>query len=456
MYPPLIKQKLQSKSLSYKPSAIIVGQTGAGKTTLANKLCKTNHVAGAGRGSLTQNNFRNNVSVGMNAFWLIDTPGTDSSTDTYKHAFLLRTALTQVAINTIFVVMKFEHRFEKMVDIFYLQPVHHYGKRIVVMVSHMDQSKNVEKDFQEICEVFAEQCPDVSNVIFYSEESQADEVANFMFSCISNMKAEQIQISDEDFHLNFNTFEATSEMRRSFDEYKRKANGKAEANYAYIRGGMLQQEHENDKDNVLHMLMVTFKYELDDLYDDFVKQHGAKMIDMNYFTFSIKMQGENVKLCDEFSNAVIPLMTYNLFDNQDPRNLIKQCPHCQLIWYKTEGCDGVTTCGNRTFETPASGSSFRDLFNYVKTYVHGKIHVQKRTVANKTPTPTRATHGERSGYKGCNASIIWKDLPKLEDELIFSLYKVKTIDEAKAMIKTDSFCQTRKCYESRIDTAFHA
>merc|ERR1712100_990220 len=24
---------------------------------------------------------------------------------------------------------------------------------------------------------------------------------------------------------------------------------------------------------------------------------------------------------------------------------LRKCPHCGLIWYKFEGCDGMTTCG---------------------------------------------------------------------------------------------------------------
>lgn len=203
------------------------------------------------------------------------------------------------------------------------------------------------------------------------------------------------------------------------------------------------------------MMLVKFKNELDDMFDVFVKGHGEKMTEMNYFTFSIKMQAENVKLCDEFTNAVIPLMSYNLFDNQDPRNLIKQCPHCKLIWYKTEGCDGPTTCGNRGFANSTVYSPLREFSNFVMTYINGRVSVKKKSISRKEQTPTQTAEVVSSNYKGCNASIVWRDLPKLNDELILSLYKVKTIDEAKAMIKADKFYETRKNYESGIDFGFY-
>lgn len=41
-------------------------------------------------------------------------------------------------------------------------------------------------------------------------------------------------------------------------------------------------------------------------------------------------------------------MSHNPDDNTDPRNMMRSCPHCNLVWIKVEGCDGATTCGNRT------------------------------------------------------------------------------------------------------------
>jgi len=108
MYKPLTKQQLVPKTLKYKPCAILMGQTGAGKTTLSNKLCGTQHKSGAAKGSVTKELYRNDVSYGQYPFSLIDTPGTDSSTEPYKHAILLREGLTAKKINTIFLIIKYD------------------------------------------------------------------------------------------------------------------------------------------------------------------------------------------------------------------------------------------------------------------------------------------------------------------------------------------------------------
>jgi len=36
--------------------------------------------------------------------------------------------------------------------------------------------------------------------------------------------------------------------------------------------------------------------------------------------------------------------------------MIRRCPHCDLIWIKVQGCDGLTNCGSRAW----SGDAFVD------------------------------------------------------------------------------------------------
>jgi small GTP-binding protein len=194
---PLIKQQLISQKLSYKPCAVIMGKAGAGKTTLFNGLCGTERAANQGKRSITRNLFRSDVNCGDNTFYLIDTPGTDSLTEISKYAILLRDGLTDTEINTIFIVIKYDSRFDKMIDNYFEveQPVKNNANKIVVMVSYGDLSKNPEKSFNKICQLFEEECPNVTNLIFYSEGSSKPEISNLMYNCISNMKEERLDIN---------------------------------------------------------------------------------------------------------------------------------------------------------------------------------------------------------------------------------------------------------------------
>ncbi|CAF4964825.1 unnamed protein product, partial [Rotaria sp. Silwood1] len=108
---PLIRKQLVSKKLLYKPCAVVIGRSGAGKTTLINAICRTQHELSTRKGSISRNLYRNDVGCGRNMFSLIDMPEIDSSPVTYKHTFLLREALSATKINTIFIVIKYDSRF---------------------------------------------------------------------------------------------------------------------------------------------------------------------------------------------------------------------------------------------------------------------------------------------------------------------------------------------------------
>lgn len=453
----LIKNPIASQRLSYRPCAVIMGRTGAGKTTLTNALCGTQHEACEGSGSITRNLFRNDVSCGNHSFSLIDTPGTDSPAETYKHAILLREALTATKINTIFIVIKFDGRFNNMIDNFFEveSPVHNYKEKVVVIISHWDISQEPGRCFEQICKLFEEECPAVTNLIFCSRQSSTEEVTKLMYRCISNMTQKQLTITDEDFHLNFNIYQMRSQMKKSFEQYQKKANSLAEE-YTELTGSVQSQSvTDKDKDEVLHMTIVKFKEDMDTLLEEFRQQHGDAMQELDYYVFYIKMQKENVRICDEFVEKVAPLISYNLFDNQDPRNLIKRCPGCEEIWFKTEGCDGTTTCGENSF-AEASNNSTRSFWKYQITRVNGKLQwVKDKIRKSKHERPEELRCNRNSKPVGCGKKFDWSKLPKLEDELILELFKVKTIDEAKQLIKAGHFKEVRQNYASNIDTTFH-
>ncbi|CAF1216298.1 unnamed protein product [Adineta steineri] len=511
---PLIQQQLIPKRLTYKPCAVVMGRTGAGKTTLINSLCRTQHAAGEGAGSVTRNLFRNDVRYGENTFSLIDTPGTDSSTETYKHAFLLREALTATKINTIFIVIKYDNRFDKMIENYFEveQPVYNYSKKIIVMISHWDQSKNPQNTYKEICELFQDECTNVANLIFYSEQNFKTEVANLMYSCMSNMNEEKLHIKDEDFFLRFNIYEMKSRIKVSFGQYKKKANLLVQEYTDLINS--VRSESVEDKDEALHMTIVKFRDEMETLLQDFQQQHVGTMEELDYYAFSIKMEKENLENCDKFVEKVVPLMSYSLTDNQDPRNLIKRCPHCKLIWFKTEGCDGLTTCGNNKFSRPKDVSD-KAFWKYQLERIGGKLQFVKNStdknifkemtndaeedfeenvqkhfdtdIQNVEPNleelavlrerpmkqlkqmfrsffvdiTEQSTEninelvGRNSKGVGCGKEFKWSALPKIEDDLILELFKVKTIDQAKQLIQAGNFKEARHNYEYSIDQTFY-
>jgi len=99
----------------------------------------------------------------------------------------------------------------------------------------------------------------------------------------------------------------------------------------------------------------------------------TKKLDL-YFDFQAFMKNEIVKLQSNFAEenkfsmindpmefgyiaSLTEQLKIKLFDIRNickglQKNFenapMKRCPHCNLIWQKLEGCDGTTTCGNKT------------------------------------------------------------------------------------------------------------
>ena len=126
---------------------------------------------------MTQNLYENYNNIGNNSFKLIDTPGTDSKVDVFKHAILLKTDLTTQEINTIFVILKYDNRCERIEEdyIKILHPILKYSHKVVIILSFWDMSDNQEEDFKQIYEIMG---PHNKSIICYSILRNLFEISN--------------------------------------------------------------------------------------------------------------------------------------------------------------------------------------------------------------------------------------------------------------------------------------
>ena len=86
---------------------VLLGHCGVGKTTIFNKICKTNRKAKVSKESLTRGLAISDVAYGDSPFTIIDTPGDNSKIEARKHALLLKHSLTCMPVNAVFVIVKY-------------------------------------------------------------------------------------------------------------------------------------------------------------------------------------------------------------------------------------------------------------------------------------------------------------------------------------------------------------
>lgn len=236
----LISREVVPRQLSYTPRAQLIGKAGVGKTTLADNLSKIRHEEDVNKLNMNQEENDYFVICDRNAFVLIDTPGIDLAERPSTEADSQETD-TRPTISTLFFVIKYDTRFRRMMKVYseLKESVANDADRIVVMISHWDLSKNPEKDFKEICDLFARECPHLANIIFYSEQYVDTKLARLMYSCISNM--EKVELNDTGDHVEeerpltnnqtsiFNKRQSASDFRSTTDVQSKRFSVSVEA-----------------------------------------------------------------------------------------------------------------------------------------------------------------------------------------------------------------------------------
>lgn len=467
-YKPRLRYPKLPLKLPYLPTCVIFGKTGAGKTSLCNKMCGTSHPAEQGIGSVTQVLYRNIANCGEYCFSIIDTPGTDSELNTYEHAILLKAALTAVPLNTIFILVKFDNRYNKIRQEFLelLKIVEEYKANVVLLISHWDTCKDPEKTLQSLQETFAKE-PN-TNFLCYSEQSPSDPLASFLYSCMSNMQPRTLFIDEVCFLSKFEICSLKLQMNENYERFMKQID---EVDNIYFKAAIDANEITDveEKDEVLHYLIIECKREFLNILEVFEKKYSLAMEKMEYYTFYIEMRKEILKRSESFARKISKWMSYSLFDKEDPRNLIKRCPFCEEIWFKTEGCNGQTSCGQRGF------SNYYDISKKVSYWVKfialkigGKLIITKSKQEKKVNKTKSSSDGEKENQKmmkeknmldkirprGCGKSFVWGELPNLEKDLICQIFSVASLDQVRELIKNNNLEKERKAFEKRIDFKF--
>ena len=149
-------------------------------------------------------------------------------------------------------------------------PVDNFEKKIVVVISCWDQSKEKEKYFVGICKEFEPLC---SNIIFYSNLCDSSQLANIMYAFMSNMASESLNVPMYEFLSKFNIamVPTKKEIYKSFLEYVGQAN-KLTKDYENLVS-VLQEVHPTDRDEFLHGLLTEFKNEMQNNLEKFRQKY---------------------------------------------------------------------------------------------------------------------------------------------------------------------------------------
>mmetsp|Transcript_50720 Transcript_50720/g.157052 ORF Transcript_50720/g.157052 Transcript_50720/m.157052 type:complete len:454 (+) Transcript_50720:58-1419(+) len=446
------------------PVAVLMGKVGVGKTTLYNKLCDTNHVATYSSTSLTRQLYRSEVTHGGNHFIAIDTPGTDSQDEVFKHSFLLKEALTNELVTAIFAMVQYNDRCASALDEFdktisYLKP--EYRDVVVVVVSKVDNApqehlEDIQADYRE---QFAQE--GFRRVMFHSDRVYAISVAAQMLGLMQGMPKKQLEYEEADFLWYFRVNDESRAQKKVVGKLAQEAQDVLNRYRALIQSlGEIA-----DKDDIIMSAIASSRYEVDEIYDKFIAEYGARMVDLDCYTSSITLQKIIDRAHREFREVVKEMMSYNPDDPNDWKNSIRKCQFCGEVWVKVSGCNGMTTCGNRaggrdvtdrpwfryTFWTDATGR-----FLWARTPDRGAA----AAVQTASQTDSGSPFGPDDVFspedgEGCGRKIVWSDQPRLSEKELQKCLEVKGVDTLISSLQQQlEFREVMKSYVQDIDASF--
>ena len=143
------------------PRAIILGESGSGKTSLMNQVCGTNYETGSGKSCITQHFYLSRNVAGYGEFDVTDTPCNNEA--------LLREALECASVHVAFLLIKYHSRFNRVIaeNSALINMALNARKKIVIITTHWDHSRDKESDSNAIYETFLSNGYE-NHFIFYS------------------------------------------------------------------------------------------------------------------------------------------------------------------------------------------------------------------------------------------------------------------------------------------------
>lgn len=465
------------------PCGIIIGLTGGGKTSLANKICGVDMSVSEGGVSTTRGLYSARARFENHIFDLVDSPGTETSDEVVKLAITLYKGLTTQPYNGVFAVVEYHSKphiivdeYLKLIRLISFSNNNDAPETTMIVVNKFDYAsehlagKERQEDMNRI-ENNVRSCfldAGIKNKIIFtsslvkklpnieSEDLYYEDVAKELFGFLRKGSKKLLQINQEEF-LAIYKISDKSTLEGRFAE---QATYKLRSLSKEYEDLMDYSKTHEECELFAQLLMVCLKRDLDEESQNYLNQVIDKE-GLVYYCLKVDLQGETMVLHRNFTKKARSVLGYDFFGSI--RNTVKKCPHCGIYFAKVEGCDGETTCG----AVPASKNEFRGDFlrywKYIVSRINGRLQITKNknytelpsSRKNSTSVCTSARINRQKDLNGknnigCGKSIVWSQIPPLSEKEVESFlsftsnHSLKgTVDEVVKKTFMEEVCITR-------------
>ena len=417
--------KLKDVSTKDAPYVVLVGNCGAGKSTLVEKLTGITGRSASGSSSYTKTS--EYFWVPDKSLQIADTPGSNPMTEKFEHNIQIGHALNYRDVSKLFIVVKADVRKDEVIskitqyaDRFLVLPMDLVG----VIVTYMDVEKEwSEAEFIRDCE----QCLGIEDVVFSSiDKSGEDLLEDVLVVCREshtlNLDCEMFLRMFKFNNSNRKILKVTDDIKRKFEHYKK--------------------QFEEQKAQFSEKEQVDLFFEYKAFLTESVEESKKEMSETLGFNFlgeeGVMQAGHLANMVNQIRGIIYDVRIASLeFQSDHGADDLRKCPHCGMIWAKVEGCEGITTCGN----VPSTSYDVRKGYTVMATFTfqlsRGRLTIFRtgeRSIAQKKKTK----NGEYS--LGCNKNITWSEMKKVPVPKEFKLNKGDVnVDDIKCLPENSNY-----------------
>ena len=372
------------------PYVILIGNVGAGKSTLVDKITNSAFRSSTSSESATRNS---EVSISFdNKLLICDTPGANPMEESFQHNMWIAQAMNFREFNRLMIVVKADTRIDTVIDHVekYAQNLLDLEKVLTVCVTHMDQVSWGEEQFL----YFLDKKFGLKSAVFTGTDKSPEALVNDI--CKECSKADPVTITvDHDnffkyFKVGDSKFKILKSIKKEVDEMLLIKN----QYFEYFKKTV-----EPVKTDLMFEFQTWIKQEM--IYSQ------QRVSSENNFTFMGENTGNEAGHIASLTNqlrSILYEVKLQVYAQQPAHGVMeaRECPYCSKVWTKVEGCDGVTTCGS----APSKADTIRRGMMCHFRFTRNK---SKLTIERLDDKDVKLNQSRGSGG-GCQRQITWSEM----------------------------------------------
>ena len=384
------------------PYVILIGNVGAGKSTLVEKVSGATGMSSAASTRVTKTA---DVFLSVDGSLMIcDTPGTNSTTDQLSSNIEIARALNFMPVNLVLITVKAHVRMESVAKGFreymeYFLPEDFPLELIGFCITHMDTVIWVENELIH----YLKSDLGIENVICsFPEKKSRTLIQEIKDECLKNQPV-SIDIDSEIFlrlfKINNNEIKILRETRKEVARFE-----KIKKDF-YVQ---LKCYNEIEQKEMI--------FEFQAWMSDQIVESQRNLSCNNNFSFTggpgiANEAGHIANLTNQLRqvlrNVRIEAMKYHV----DVQTDFRKCPYCGKIWQKVEGCEGDTQCGKTPSEKLKLGQDngeklTNDVFSWNEIVQELDTKKNSRFIRENV----RNSSSVAATQKGCGQTINWSKM----------------------------------------------